>query len=152
MENPPPCGCYPCFCMNFSMRCRASSILLVGGGVAAAHEALAAGAEGIAGHDGHVLFLQQVLGEGLIVHAGGGDVGEGVERAARLEGGQAEPVQPVHDQPAAAVVLGHHLLHVAARRCCSASSAASWAVVGADMIVYWWMRTSPWMMSAGPQA
>ena len=32
------------------------------------------------------------------------------------------------------------------------NSAASWAMVGADMMVYWWMRSIPLRMSAGPAA
>ena len=37
---------------------------------------------------------------------------EGVEGAPRLEGRQADPVQPVDEQPPATVVLGEHRLHV----------------------------------------
>ena len=31
----------------------------------------------------------------------------------------------------------------------TATSAASWAVVGADMIAYWWTLTSPSRIAAG---
>ena len=60
--------------------------LAVFGCIAHARKPIAAGTEGIARHNGHMLFAQQFFGEGLIVHAGGADVGEGIERAARLEG------------------------------------------------------------------
>ncbi len=87
--------------------------LLVRGGIAGAHEPLAAGAERIARHDRHMLLLQELLAEELVVHAGGRDVREGIEGAARLEGLEAKPVQSIHQQPAAAVVLREHFLHIA---------------------------------------
>lgn len=47
--------------------------LLVGRGVAAAHKAITSGAKGIARYDGHMFLAQQLLGEGLVVHARGGE-------------------------------------------------------------------------------
>ncbi len=81
--------------------------------------------------------------------AGRGDPREGVERAERLERLEAEGVEPVDDQPAAAVVLGDASARRRARPRPRATSAASWAVVGADMIPYWWTLTMPSRIAAG---
>src|SRR6187200_500032 len=67
--------------------------LLIRGRVTHAHKAAAAGTECIARYHGYMFLEQQFLGEGLIVHAGGLDVGERVERAARLERVQPETVE-----------------------------------------------------------
>ena len=82
--------------------------LLVGRGVATTHETLPARAKGAARYHRHLLFEQKLLGKGFVVHAGDGDFWEGVKRAARFEGCQAQPVEFVDNQFAAAVVLGHH--------------------------------------------
>src|SRR5512135_2057299 len=86
--------------------------LLIGRGIAGTHKALAAGAEGVARHNSDMLLFKELLAEGLIVHAGGGDVGEGIEGAARLEGLEAEAVESRDHQAAAPVVFGNHALHM----------------------------------------
>ena len=58
-------------------------------------------------------------------------------------------VEPVDEQPPAAVVLGDHPLHVRLAASSAATSAASWATVGADMIPYWWTFTIPSRIAAG---
>src|SRR3989337_2034691 len=83
---------------------------LIGRGVGAA-DVIAVGAEGASGHHGDALLLEQAFGEALVVHTGGGDGGEGVESAARLEGGQAKLVEAGDDQLAAAAVPGPHGPH-----------------------------------------
>ena len=67
--------------------------------------------ERVARHDRDLLLAQQALGELVRGQAGGRDVREGVEGAARLERGQAGGVEPVDEQPPSAVVLGDHRLH-----------------------------------------
>jgi hypothetical protein len=47
--------------------------LLIGRSVAAAYKAITSGAKGIARYNGHMFLAQQLLGEGLVVHAGGGE-------------------------------------------------------------------------------
>src|SRR5215210_7116685 len=62
-------------------------------GIADSGKAAAAGTKCVTRYHGHMFFDQQFLGKGLIVHAGGPDVGERVERAARLKGVQTEAVE-----------------------------------------------------------
>ena len=67
--------------------------LLVARRVAGPDVALAGRPEGVARHDRDALLLEQPLGERLVVEAGR-DPGEGVERAARLEGRQPSALKP----------------------------------------------------------
>src|SRR3990170_1847824 len=67
---------------------------VVRGGIAGAHVARATLAEGGAGHDHDLLLAEQSLGEGLVVEARAADARAAVERAARLEAGQAHVVEP----------------------------------------------------------
>src|SRR6185436_5160021 len=81
--------------------------LLVGGRVAGPHVALPRRPESRAGNDCDALVLEQALSEVLGREPGrGGDLGERVERTARLEGPEAHHVEAVDDEPAPAVVLG----------------------------------------------
>src|SRR5574340_1148142 len=86
--------------------------LLIGSGIARPGETFAAGPKGIAGNYGHVLFLEQTLTEGFIVHARGRHLREGIEGALGFECLQPQPVEAVHHQPPAPIVLGHHGAHV----------------------------------------
>ena len=72
--------------------------LLVGGGVRTPDKALAAFAKSAPRNHDNSLFLKQPLRERLVVHATGRHRWEGVESAARLEGGQPQFVQPAHDE------------------------------------------------------
>src|SRR5215213_9222750 len=81
-------------------------------GIADSGKAAAAGTKCVTGYHGHMFFDQQFLGKGLIVHARGLDVGERVERAARLKGAQTEAVESRDQKPAAAVIFRDHFLHV----------------------------------------
>src|SRR6476619_1293457 len=62
--------------------------LFVAAGVAGAHKAFAAGAEGTARNNRDAFFGEQSFAEGDAVHPGHTDFGERVERAPRFEGGQ----------------------------------------------------------------
>ena len=62
---------------------------------------LAGSAEGVAGHQCHVLLLQQPGAELLAGHPGGLDAGEGVERAPRLKAGQTYIIEGTHHKTAA---------------------------------------------------
>ena len=85
---------------------------LVRGRVAHPDVAGARRPEGTPRDDRDALLGQQPLGERLVVEAGRADARERVERAARLERLEPERVEPVDDQPPAAVVLGEHPLDV----------------------------------------
>ncbi len=125
--------------------------LLVGGGIRTAHKALTAGAEGSTRDNRHTLLFEQFLGKCLIVHAGDGDVGESIEGAMRLEGGQTKLVQAANDQLAAAIVLITHLddelvtVLDGLQGCQLRHGGGRHDGVLVD-------RTSPLMISAGPQA
>jgi hypothetical protein len=75
--------------------------LIEAGGVAAAHEAFAARAEGAAGDAGDIFLLQQTDGKFAAGEAGRGDIGKNVEGAERLETGEAELIDGAHDVIAA---------------------------------------------------
>ena len=86
--------------------------LVVSGRETGADVAGAARAEGRAGDDGDFFLLKQADGELVFREAGGGDVGERVERAARQMAREAGGVEAAHDEVAAAVVLLAHAADV----------------------------------------
>ncbi len=126
--------------------------LLVGGGVAGADVAGAAGPEGGARHHRHLLLPQQALGEVFVGEAGAADGGEGVEGALRLEAGEAQPVEPVDDEAAAAVVLRASWPAPAPRRCAGPRGRRTGEGVGAHIMMYWCTFIIASRMSAGAQA
>src|SRR5437870_124907 len=78
-------------------------------GVAHADVAAAAFAEGRAGDDSDLLFVEQALGELHVAEAGRADGGEAVEGALGLEGRQPDLVQPGDGQATPGVELGDEL-------------------------------------------
>ena len=59
-----------------------------------------------------VLGLNQLFGEFLRRQPARRDIGENVERSARLEAIQTESFKTVVNQPASSVVIGDHFEHV----------------------------------------
>src|SRR5207247_532293 len=69
-------------------------------------------AEGAAGYRHDLLLEQEPLRELLVVHSRRRDVGEAIERAARLEAVEAEVVEALEHHFAAPVVLADHTQHL----------------------------------------
>ena len=78
--------------------------LFVAAGVAGTDVAFAVGAKGAAGDDGHSLFGEEAFAESDAIHAGDGDIGEGVKGAFGFECGQADGAEAIDDEATAAVV------------------------------------------------
>jgi len=84
----------------------------VSGRIRHSHEADPRCAEAAAWDDGDVFFLEQAFGKFVIIHASASDAWKGVERALRFRAGQADLVQPTHNQLAAAIIFGAHFLEI----------------------------------------